>query len=112
MGHIAFGLYCEIREMATLKRLQKPVLSPAPGLWYKPSIQKGDLMAETATTTTPTPAVAPSKGARKKLRREGRKKLITKLRTNLEFAKTYFEAKSKRSTEKKSALRKKKSKKK
>ena len=49
---------------------------------------------------------------RKKLRRGAKKKLVAKLRTDKEFAKTYFEARSKRSTEKKSAFRKKKTRKK
>jgi len=49
---------------------------------------------------------------RKRKKAEGRKKKAQKLQSNKEFAKSYFEAKSKRSTEKKSAFRKKKSKKK
>lgn len=53
-----------------------------------------------AATTTPR--------SRKTLRKLGRAKRMQKLATNAEFAKTYFEAKSKRSTDKKSAFRKKK----
>ena len=66
-----------------------------------------------AQTTTQTPATktttAPS---RRTLRAAGRKKRVLKLRTDKEFAKTFFAAKSKRSTDKKSAFRKKKAKKK
>lgn len=61
--------------------------------------------AETTQTTKTPPA-------RRKLRRAGKKKLMTKIRTDKEFAKTFFEAKSKRSTDKKAAFRKKKSRKK
>ena len=50
--------------------------------------------------------------SRRTLRKLGREKRKQKLKTDKEFAKTYFEARSKRSTEKKSAFRKKKSKKK
>ncbi len=60
---------------------------------------------QTATSTAPN-------YSRRTLRTLGRKKRTLKLKTDKEFAKTYFEAKSKRSTEKKSAFRKKKSKKK
>ena len=49
---------------------------------------------------------------KKHLRKKGRDQRNAKLATDKEFAKTYFEAKSKRSTEKKSVFRKKKSKKK
>jgi hypothetical protein len=49
---------------------------------------------------------------KKHLRKKGREKRNAKLATNKEFAKTYFEAKSTRSTAKKSTFRKKKSKKK
>jgi len=66
--------------------------------------------------TPPTTATPVSPGAKKTSRRkkktEGRKKRTLKLRTNAEFAKQYFEAKSKRSTDKKSAFRKKKTRKK
>jgi len=49
---------------------------------------------------------------KKKMRRNAKKKLVAKLRADKEFHKTYFEARSKRSNEKKSAFRKKKSRKK
>jgi hypothetical protein len=49
---------------------------------------------------------------KKKARRAGKKKLVAKIRTDKEFAKTYFEGRSKRSTDKKSTFRKKKSRKK
>lgn len=69
-----------------------------------------------STTATPaaTTATTPAKGAlgRRKLRTEGRKKRALKLKTDKEFAAKYFEAKSKRANDKKSAFRKKKSKKK
>jgi hypothetical protein len=57
-------------------------------------------MAEAATTKT-----APS---RKTLRKKGRDKRRKKIQTDKEFAKTFFAARSKRSTDKKSAFRKKK----
>lgn len=50
--------------------------------------------------------------SRKTLRKLGRDKRNKKIATDKEFAKTYFEARSKRSTEKKSTFRKKKSRKK
>ena len=62
-------------------------------------------------TASTTPAT-PSAKSRRTLRTEGRKKRKLKLSTDKEFAKTYFAAKSKRSTEKKSAFRKKKNRKK
>lgn len=62
-------------------------------------------MSETTSGTTAQPSVAKS---RKVLKREGRQKRVAKLRTNLEFAKTYFEAKSKRSQDKSASFRKKK----
>ena len=43
---------------------------------------------------------------------EGRKKRAQKLNTNKEFAKAYFEGKAKRAADKKSAFRKKKTRKK
>lgn len=49
--------------------------------------------------------------SRKKIRAAARKKRKLKLRTDKEFAKTYFEGRSKRSIEKKAAFRKKKKKK-
>jgi hypothetical protein len=56
--------------------------------------------AAAATTGKPT--------SKKKLKALGRKKRILKLRTDKEFAKAYFEARSKRSNDKKGAFRKKK----
>lgn len=50
--------------------------------------------------------------AKRRKKAEGRKKRSAKLKTDREFAKTFFEAKSKRAGEKKSAFRKKKSRKK
>ena len=49
--------------------------------------------------------------SRKKIRAAARKKRKLKIRTDKEFAKTYFEGRSKRSIEKKAAFRKKKKKK-
>lgn len=76
-------------------------------------------MTTTATKTaekTKTPltgaALATKRNARKTARRAGKKKLAAKLATDKEFAKTFFEARSKRQTEKKVAFRKKKSRKK
>jgi hypothetical protein len=57
----------------------------------------------TATTTAAKPAYS-----RKTLKTKGRNKKKLKLKTDKEFAKSYFEGKSKRSTEKKAAFRKKK----
>lgn len=60
-------------------------------------------------TQTPTAAPAPKPALPRRVsRRLGRQKRQLKLKTDTAFAKTYFEAKSKRSTEKKSAFRKKK----
>jgi len=56
-------------------------------------------MSTTQTTTTPK-----SKLGRATLRALGRKKRTAKLQENKEFAKTYFEAKSKRSNDKKAAF--------
>ncbi|NDD91056.1 hypothetical protein EBZ37_03100 [bacterium] len=64
-------------------------------------------MSSTQTTTTPK-----SKLGRATLRALGRKKRKAKLQGNREVAKAYFEAKSKRNADKKSAFRKKKSRKK
>ncbi len=68
------------------------------------------------TETTPSQAVkSPLPGTapgRRRKKAEGRKKRVLKLHSNKEFATQYFEAKSKRSIEKKAAFRKKKSKKK
>ena len=62
------------------------------------------------TEKTTTKAVALN--ARRKKKSEGRKKRTQKLRSDVEFAKKYFEGKAKRAADKKSAYRKKKSKKK
>jgi hypothetical protein len=56
-------------------------------------------MAEAAKTSTKS---------RKTLRKEGREKRKKRLQTDAEFKKTYFEGKSKRANDKKSAFRKKK----
>jgi hypothetical protein len=61
-------------------------------------------MATTTTTeTTKKPAYS-----KKTLKKQGREKLAKKLATDVEFKKTYFDTKSKRSVEKKAAFRKKK----
>jgi hypothetical protein len=62
----------------------------------------------TATQTTTTPA---KKLGRRSLKKLGRDKRKAKLQADKAFAKTFHEAKSKRSIEKKNAFRKKKSKK-
>jgi len=56
-------------------------------------------MAEAATKTAPS---------RKTLRKRGRDKRRKKIQSDKEFAKAYFAARSKRSTDKKAAYRKKK----
>lgn len=66
----------------------------------------------TQVTETAQSNPGAAKNIRRRKRVEGRKKRKLKLQTNKEFAKAYFEAKSKKSSEKKSAFRKKKSKKK
>lgn len=65
---------------------------------------------EAPTTTSTETKKAPISRRRKKA--EGRKKRIAKLQSDKEFAKKFHAEKSKRSAEKKSAFRKKKSKKK
>lgn len=65
-----------------------------------------------ATETAGTAATAAKRNAKRTARRAGKKKLAVKLRADKEFAKNYFEAKSKRSTEKKNIFRKKKARKK
>lgn len=62
-------------------------------------------------TQTATAAKKPNY-SRKTLKKMGRDKRAAKLQANAEFKKAYFEGKSKRSTEKKAAFRKSKSKKK
>jgi len=66
-------------------------------------------MENKATATTPAAKPAYS---RKTLKKMGRDKRKAKIKTDSAFAKTLFEGKSKRSTEKKAAFRKSKSKKK
>ena len=66
-----------------------------------------------ATPTTATPSTTPkAKLGRKTLRKLGRDKRKAKIQTDKEFAGKFFEAKSKRAADKKTAFRKKKSKKK
>ena len=75
-------------------------------------------MAEAQTNTTPAKAKLTGKelvlarAARRRKRAAGRKKRALKLRSEKEFAKTFFEGRSKRSNDKKSAFRKKKARKK
>ncbi len=69
------------------------------------------------TTETQTPAAKQQEkgvllNARRKKKAEGRKKRVLKLNSDRAVAKSYFDTKSKRSTEKKAAFRKKKAKKK
>ena len=66
----------------------------------------------TNTTTTTTAAKTGTGPSRRTLRALGRKKRTLKLQNDKEFAKTFFAAKSKRSTDKKAAFRKKKARKK
>ncbi|MBU6153209.1 MAG: hypothetical protein KGP28_02800 [Bdellovibrionales bacterium] len=64
------------------------------------------------TTTTQTPSTSAKKNlGRRSLKKLGRDKRKAKLQADKAFSKTYHEAKSKRSIEKKNAFRKKKSKK-
>jgi hypothetical protein len=63
-----------------------------------------------AAQTSQDPAVVYNIRRRKKA--EGRKKRAQKLSTDKEFAKQYFESRSKRAADKKSAFRKKKTRKK
>ncbi len=56
--------------------------------------------------------MAAKRNLRKKTRRAGKKKLAAKLHSDKEFAKTFFEARSKRQNDKKVAFRKKKARKK
>jgi hypothetical protein len=53
-----------------------------------------------------------ARATRRRKKTAGRKKRVLKLKTDKEFAKTFFEARSKRSNDKKSTFRKKKSRKK
>ena len=70
-------------------------------------------MSTDTATTEKKPTASASVSARAKLSRDtlkraGRQKRRAKLLGDKEFAKTFFAAKSKRSTEKKAAFRKKK----
>ena len=67
---------------------------------------------ETTKTTSKPQDPAALKGLRRRKKAEGRKKRAVKLQSDKEFAKKFFEAKAKRAADKKSAFRKKKSKKK
>jgi hypothetical protein len=62
-----------------------------------------------ATTTTATAPATKSALGRKTKKKLGRDKKKAKLQADKAFAATYFEAKSKRSIDKKTAFRKKKS---
>lgn len=64
------------------------------------------------TATTGKAALAAKRNLRKKARRAGKKKLSAKLHADKEFAKTFFEARSKRQNDKKVTFRKKKARKK
>lgn len=66
-------------------------------------------MTNPTTESAATAKAAPSRTARKASRRQGKKKLVAKLRSDREFAKGYFEGKSKRANDKKAKFRKKKS---
>jgi len=68
----------------------------------------------TTETTKSTEAKSPEalKGLRKRKKAAGRKKRALKLKSDKDFSKQYFEGKTKRAADKKSAFRKKKSKKK
>lgn len=80
-------------------------------------------MAEAQTETSAEKKKAPrpklvgaelekKRALRRKLKTAGRKKRAAKLMADKEFAKTFFEARSKRATDKKQTFRKKKSRKK
>ena len=78
-------------------------------------------MAETQTAEktakTPKPKLAGkelilARAARRRKKAAGRKKRTLKLRSDKEFAKTFFEGRSKRANDKKAAFRKKKTRKK
>ena len=69
-------------------------------------------MATTQTQAAATPDLAKKSGLRRTKKAAGRKKKAVKLKTDKEFAKTFFAAKSKRANDKKAAFRKKKTRKK
>lgn len=69
-------------------------------------------MAEAATNQTTRKKFTTEKGSplsRKTIRKQARDKRAERLQTDKEFAKSYFEAKSKRSGEKKTSFRKRRS---
>lgn len=68
--------------------------------------------AQTTSTATSATDLAKKRALRRRTRAEHRKKLAAKLKTDKEFSKAYFGARSKRAVDKKSAFRKKKNKKK
>jgi hypothetical protein len=79
----------------------------------KEIFQMATQTAQTAPkASTEKAALAAKRNLRKKTRRAGKKKLAAKLHSDKEFAKTFFEARSKRQNEKKVAFRKKKARKK
>lgn len=68
-------------------------------------------MAQTQTaakTAKKADGMMAKKNLRKKARKEGREKRRVKLQSDKEFAKAFFEARSKRANDKKAAFRKKK----
>jgi hypothetical protein len=70
------------------------------------------MTTETQTQAASQKDTGAALNARRKKKALGRKKRTEKLKADRAVAKTYFEAKSKRSTDKKAAFRKKKSRKK
>ncbi len=77
--------------------------------------EKVIIITSIATTSTPVSQASPSATqgmSRRRKKTEGRQKRVLKLKTDPEFAKKYFETKSKHALDKKSAFRKKKTKKK
>ena len=68
--------------------------------------------ANTASTAAEVTETMKKRALRRRVKAAGRKKLDAKLKTDKEFSKTFFAARSTRSTAKKAAFRKKKSKKK
>ncbi len=65
-----------------------------------------------STAQTNQATATPARNVKKASRRAGKKKLVAKLHSDKEAAKTYFGAKAKRAADKKAAFRKKKSRKK
>lgn len=70
------------------------------------------MVPNTSTPAAETPSLAVKRAARRKARRAGDEKRTLKLQSDKEFAKAFFAARSKRSTDKKQAFRKKKNRKK